>query len=297
MGQSSLHILTNTMRKFSKLLFLFSVVFVKFGESVVEKDDSDEYDDIRPNITEEELIKTFEEMYYVLPDDDSREGIKDLIGMITNSEAAKEEGDNILNYDYKIVGGEVAFEDLVDTEMNKDDVNTNIGYLYYDTEEENHFTKEEDLIVKKADDTDQLDVVWIPIVVQYDYEMMIDTQDLFDIVEDDDTELDYQQDKNYKMFVQKAIDTSVQFESIYQEQRIFNIILLSGVSLICLIVLFGLVTLAVSIFSRSRRSNNQDHINTKLVKTGGIVKSYAKLPLEVKNILPSNIAYRELYDV
>ena len=34
-----------------------------------------------------------------------------------------------------------------------------------------------------------------------------------------------------------------------------------------------------------------------MVKTGGILKSYAKIPVEVKNMLPSNVAYKQLYDV
>merc|ERR1712013_483985 len=61
---------------------------------------------------------------------------------------------------------------------------------------------------------------------------------------DADTQLDYQEDQNYKMFVQKALDSSVKFENIYEEQRMFNIILLSGISLICFIVMFGLISLA-----------------------------------------------------
>merc|ERR1719315_524803 len=96
-----------------------------------------------------------------------------------------------------------------------------------------------------------------------------------------------------KMFVQKALDSSVKFENIYQEQRIFNIILLSGISLICLIVMFGLISLAISMFSRLHPNNpTRPDRNVKLVKTEGIVKSYAKLPVEMKNILPSNVAYK-----
>ena len=29
----------------------------------------------------------------------------------------------------------------------------------------------------------------------------------------------------------------------------------------------------------------------------GIVRSYAKIPVEIKNMLPSNVAYQQLYDV
>ena len=85
-----------------------------------------------------------------------------------------------------------------------------------------------------------------------------------------------------------------------------------GVALICLIVTFGLISLAISIFNRRASSthpvrqvqeqniaNNNDTFSfkVKLVNAGGIVKSYAKIPVEVKNMLPSNVAYRQLYDV
>ena len=31
--------------------------------------------------------------------------------------------------------------------------------------------------------------------------------------------------------------------------------------------------------------------------SSGIVRSYAKIPVEIKNMLPSNVAYQQLYDV
>ena len=33
------------------------------------------------------------------------------------------------------------------------------------------------------------------------------------------------------------------------------------------------------------------------VKTDGIIQTYAKIPVEIKNMVPSNIAYKQLYDV
>ena len=37
-------------------------------------------------------------------------------------------------------------------------------------------------------------------------------------------------------------------------------------------------------------------IQVKL-KNSGIVKSYAKVPVEIKNMFPSNVAYKQLYEV
>merc|ERR1719357_1705031 len=87
-------------------------------------------------------------------------------------------------------------------------------------------------------------------IVAYDYVIkdvdgeVVETGDLMELIDDEETELEYHQDETYQLFVQKAMDTSVKFQTLYQEQRIFNIILLSGVSLICLIVMFGMISLA-----------------------------------------------------
>jgi len=294
MGRKLSPVVAARMLKFCQILFVFSVIFVKFGNCL---EDEYEYDAIGSNITEEELIQILEEFDYVLPDNITGEGISDLLDLITNSTAVEGEG-GVVDYDYKIFGGEGIDGEITDIEINKDVVYPNIDYQEDDVKEEVVETTKEDVknVNENIVEDDDTDIVWIPVLVEYDYEI-VDTQDILEIFEDDDTELDYQEDENYKMFVKKAIDTSVQFESIYQEQRIFNIILLSGVSLICLIVMFGLVSLAISIFTRSHSPNpDQGDRKVKLVKTGGIVKSYAKIPVEVKNMFPSNVAYRELYD-
>eukprot|EP00092_Neocalanus_flemingeri_P041971 GFUD01045716.1.p1 GENE.GFUD01045716.1~~GFUD01045716.1.p1 ORF type:complete len:262 (+),score=85.71 GFUD01045716.1:42-827(+) len=260
------------MLKFCQLLLLFCAVFVKFGNCVEE---DYEYDEIRSNITEEELIQILEEMDYVLPDNITRE-----------------------DYDYKSLGGVGIVEDIKDIEISKDLVYHDTDYQDNDVEQDEGESLKKDLEGLKENivTDDEIDIVWIPVVVEYDYEI-VNTMDLVEIFEDDDTQLDYREDENYQKFVKHALDTSVQFESIYQEQRIFNIILLSGVSLICLIVMFGLISLTISIFARSHSpSPGQADGKVKLVKTGGIVKSYAKIPVEVKNMLPSNVAYKQLYD-
>merc|ERR1712123_161649 len=233
-----------------RVWLLFSCFLANCGARAVEEYD---YDNIEPDITEEELIKILEEMEYVAPDDITEQdysGISDLLDLIT---VDREE--NTIVEDTKVV-------------------------------------EENDL------DDEETEIVWIPaVVVEYDYEIM-DSMDILEIFEDADTQLDYQEDQNYQLFVKKALDTTVKFETIYQEQRIFNIILLSGVSLICLIIMFGLISLAISIFNSSHTTNPTiPDGNVKLVKTHGIVKSYAKLPVEVKNMLPTNVAYKHLYEV
>lgn len=263
------------------------------GDVIEDSDPEYEYDAIGSNITEEELIKILEEMDYVMPDNITVQGISDLLDLIT-ADNADNEAAGVVDYDYKISGGEAVVGESTETEVDDEFVYPDIDYQEKEVETTAEDTKDsiEDIL-----EEDETEIVWIPLAVEYDYEI-VETKDILEIFEDADTQLDYQEDQTYQLFVQKALDTSVQFESIYQEQRIFNIILLSGVSLICLIVMFGLISLAISIFNRSHSTNpTMPDGNVKLVSTGGIVKSYAKIPVEVKNMLPSNVAYKQLYDV
>eukprot|EP00090_Calanus_glacialis_P021374 TRINITY_DN32981_c0_g1_i1.p1 TRINITY_DN32981_c0_g1~~TRINITY_DN32981_c0_g1_i1.p1 ORF type:complete len:281 (+),score=99.62 TRINITY_DN32981_c0_g1_i1:45-887(+) len=274
-------------------LAVFAAILVNCGTrgDVIENSVPEyEYDAIGSNITEEELIKILEEMDYVMPDNITAQGISDLLDLIT----ADNDAAGVVDYDYKISGGDAVVGESTETEVDEDFVYPDIDYQEKEVETTDEDTKEsiEDIL-----EDDETEIVWIPVVVEYDYEI-VETKDILEIFEDADTQLDYQEDQTYQLFVQKALDTSVQFESIYQEQRIFNIILLSGVSLICLIVMFGLISLAISIFNRSHSTNpTMPDGNVKVVKTGGILKSYAKIPVEVKNMLPSNVAYKQLYDV
>ena len=52
----------------------------------------------------------------------------------------------------------------------------------------------------------------------------------------------------------------------------------------------------VTILTR-RQEADPNPVRTIKIKSDGIVKSYAKIPVEIKNMAPSNIAYKPLYDV
>merc|ERR1711970_1028374 len=286
------------MRLFYFLFFLALTT----GASIEEYDSieltasENDYDNIDPDISEDELMKMLEDMGYVVPDDNTMD-VSDLLDLIAGDNHDIEE--HPVDYDYKIFGGEAVIGDDI---ANIDDENL----LYPDIDYQDKLSNvkitgnhnEETYVHENNSDEDESEIIWIPAaVVQYDYEID-DVQEALDIFYDADTHLDYQEDENYKMFVQKALDSSVKFENICEEQRIFNIILLSGISLICLIIMFGLVSLAISMYTRLHPNNpTRPDRNVKLVKTEGIVKSYAKLPVEMKNILPSNVAYKQLYDV
>jgi len=291
----------------SAMIFLYflSLIVLSTGASIeeydsIEQNTSDEdYDTIDPDISEAELMKMLEEMGYVVPDEntmDDLSGISDLHDLITGDNTE----DHPVDYEYLDIFGRDAIigDDIANIGV-ENLLYPNIDYQdqLFDVEATGS-NKEETDIHENISNEDESEIVWIPAaVVQYDYEI-VDVKEALDIFDDADTQLDYQEDQNYKMFVQKALDSSVKFENIYEEQRIFNIILLSGISLICFIVMFGLISLAISMFTRLHPNNpTRPDRNVKLVNTEGIIKSYTKLPVEMKNILPSNVAYKQLYNV
>merc|ERR1712236_23259 len=271
------------------LSIAYAGVSIEEYDSIELNASENEYDSIDPDISEDELMKMLEDMGYDDNTIDDLSGISDLLDLI----AADNTEEHLVDYDYKIFGGEAFIgDDIANTDADNL-LYPDIDYQdkLFDVEATESNSEETDDAQKNNSDEDESEIVWVPAaVVQYDYEI-VDVQEALDIFDDADTQLDYQEDQNYKMFVQKALDSSVKFENIYEEQRIFNIILLSGISLICLIVMFGLISLAISMFSRLHPNNpTRPDRNVKLVKTEGIVKSYAKLPVEMKNILPSNVA-------
>ena len=84
-----------------------------------------------------------------------------------------------------------------------------------------------------------------------------------------------------------------------------------GIALTCLMGMVGLAALASSMLTRTTRTpttqtlpplpkvasshfmNLQVHLNTM---SGGIIKQYNRIPVEIKNMLPSNTAYKQLYE-
>merc|ERR1712179_187691 len=245
------------------LSIAYAGVSIEEYDSIELNASENEYDRIDPDISEDELMKMLEDMGYDDNTIDDLSGISDLLDLIAGDNTEE----HLVDYDYKIFGGEAFIgDDIANTDADNL-LYPDIDYQdkLFDVEATESNSEETDDAQKNNSDEDESEIVWVPAaVVQYDYEI-IDLQEALDI---------------------------------YEEQRIFNIILLSGISLICLIVMFGLISLAISMFSRLHPNNpTRPDKNVKLVKTEGIVKSYAKLPVEMKNILPSNVAYKQLYDV
>jgi len=88
----------------------------------------------------------------------------------------------------------------------------------------------------------------------------------------------------------------ISLEDLHDQTMIFHIILLLGIVLISVVVFFAVVTLVVTVLTR-RQDPATAPVRSVKVKTDGIIKTYAKIPVEIKNMVPSNIAYKQLYDV
>merc|ERR1719400_414903 len=137
--------------------------------------------------------------------------------------------------------------------------------------------------------------------VDYDYDKSTEIssnvivglgEDLLNM-EKDDIVREYQYVDNYDR-IEEALQVTM--DNVYDQAMIFHIILLLGICLICLVVFFALVALVVTILAR-RQEVATNPVRTIKIKSDGIVKSYAKIPVEIKNMVPSNIAYKPLYDV
>ena len=64
--------------------------------------------------------------------------------------------------------------------------------------------------------------------------------------------------------------------------------------MVCLILVFGLLSLAALLLTRHTQPSNSGQ--QRVVSNNRIITSYAKLPVQMKNVLSSNVAYKELYD-
>merc|ERR1719400_185763 len=137
--------------------------------------------------------------------------------------------------------------------------------------------------------------------VDYDYDKSTEIssnvivglgEDLLDL-EIAEIDREYQYVDNYDR-IEEALQVTM--DNVYDQAMIFHIILLLGICLICLVVFFALVALVVTILAR-RQEVATNPVRTIKIKSDGIVKSYAKIPVEIKNMVPSNIAYKPLYDV
>jgi len=287
---------------FKIILSIFLLAITVTGKSIIEDESfesSEEYDLINPNPND--VFEAMQELDYIDRDNVIEKdigGVKNLLGLLDSG--------NEPIYDYDI--SEVSSEEILSGE-NQNEYADNPSLIVdydYNLPEVNAVIQEED--IKEFPGLEETgDIDWVQNVPDYDYfflhAVVIQNPVLDDEVDDDDAnDMSEVEDDHDALVSTKYLKKKI--EEIYEQQQIFHIILLMGVTLITVVIFFAIVSLVASIISKRFNSsiNRQNHdfnnnIPTKInLKSNGIIKSYTKLPVEIKNMLPNNVAYQQLYD-
>jgi len=317
-----------------KLVILCSLTLLARGytESLSSEEDSasvesneslesgELYDDIKP--VPAEILNMVSDLDYVDPDDikeEDFEGIKEF-GEMLNEKA------ELNHYEYNLIGDNdkiILSDDLNDLWDPED-----ADYYYLEQEYHINVLQQFDLQINPDYSSDSSEVAWVPPkqprnpIPVYEYDTL-DEGDMFEGLVDEDPQnslLEYDSElslrptfdqavrmklpascNDLENLSEKAECLKMKIEEIYDQQQIFHIILLLGISLICVVVLFAVISLVVSIIVRSygpsSNVNSTQGVKQIKLKSNGIIRSYTKIPVEIKNMMPSNVAYKQLYDV
>jgi len=95
---------------------------------------------------------------------------------------------------------------------------------------------------------------------------------------------------------------NVRYQNIGRDMRFLELACYIGIFLGFILFTFGLFICCVRILRfRSQPPVDREVLTpehqVKNVKLSGIIKSYARIPVEIRNMKPSNVAYKELYNV
>jgi len=151
-------------------------------------------------------------------------------------------------------------------------------------------------------------------LVEYDY-TLLETRGTIVVLGGPSAELDYiveedarsEMKEEEKLFEIDAIvsqvelDESAEYDHFNGDRKIFEIVIMSGIAVTCLMFIFGLAALissyllppqtppTVTIAPLPRPTQTTS-------SSGGIIRQYTCVPVEIKNMLPSNVAYKQLYE-
>jgi len=218
---------------------------------------------------------------------------EELAGLLTEA-AEVHEKKKIMEYDYNIAVNDE--EDSLIEGVGEDEET-----LYYPEEEEAK-DEEMDFLATTGEEEKNID----------DQEIEEDTEEGGDIEEDieeggntEDNEEGEHYDYNLSVnhpedaeYVEMVDSTATRFQELKQNRKVLELVIMAVVALTCLLIMFGLVSLATSMV-RNRNRTIIAHIPPQVRKTtcpGGIIRQYNRLPVEVRTILPSHLAYRQLYE-
>jgi len=151
-------------------------------------------------------------------------------------------------------------------------------------------------------------------LVEYDY-TLLETRGTIVVLGGPSAELDYivEEDARSEMkeeenlleidaiVSQVELDETAEYDHFNGDRKIFEIVIMSGIAVTCLMFIFGLAALissyllppqtppTVTIAPLPRPTQTTS-------SSGGIIRQYTRVPVEIKNMLPSNVAYKQLYE-
>merc|ERR1712181_6035 len=144
-------------------------------------------------------------------------------------------------------------------------------------------------------------------LVEYDY-TLLETSDSMIVVLDADApseELDYvvedaRSKMEEKLFLEVELGEAVKYDHFNDDRKIFEIVIMSGIAMTCLMFIFGLAALISSYLAPQTPPTVTIAALPKppqmTSSSGGIIRQYTRVPVDIKNLLPSNVAYKQLYE-
>jgi len=141
-------------------------------------------------------------------------------------------------------------------------------------------------------------------LVEYDY-TLLETSGTIVVLDAPSAELDYVEVESELEEVDAIVDRAefgeaVKYDHFDGDRKIFEIVIMSGIAVTCLMFIFGLATLISSYLAPQRPPTVTIAALPKPSQmtstSGGIIRQYTRVPVEIKNMLPSNVAYQQLYE-
>jgi len=281
---------------------LFSLLFLAIAQlsaNAVPLETEIEYDNLNPE--PESILDDLIGLDYVDKDDIKEEdinGVQDMLSLISNDELSSDETEDSSDYESVEDDGEdiVLIVDITPVDFGEYDYNLPTSDVQF--VKNNEYLDYSDLVDTNAG----FEESWVPETASYDYYPSEDVNLETVVDEDEETLLDYPHLEHGATMSEKTQSLKITINEIYKQQKILHIILLLGICLIVLVMFFAVVSLVISMMTRRPDVNNNslhhvEGVRQIKLKNSGIVKSYAKVPVEIKNMFPSNVAYKQLYEV
>jgi len=141
-------------------------------------------------------------------------------------------------------------------------------------------------------------------MVEYDY-TLLETSGTLVVLDSPSGELDYHGESEARSEMKEVVSQpdlgeALQYDPFDGDRKIFEIVIMSGIAVTCLMLIFGLAALISSYLAPQNTPTVTIAALPKPTQmtssSGGIIRQYTRVPVEIKNMLPSNVAYKQLYE-